>query len=856
MAKLSVNESLDNADAPFKPGSAWFRGMNFIAAGVFFLLILISFPRILDQKMSLDASDAPMVWAHQFKSMITHGVFSNSNPYFGIGTSGLNVYGDFSIFFYLFLPEQKVDEALFASSVFFCAFFFYLFLRDRKCSFWAAIIGALVFGFSTSLLSIVKAGHLGKFVGLAYLSAALWLVNRGMLKDRWGSMLWAGWCLGCAAAWGRDITVIMMIPLGLFWVKETFSVKGLQPEAILKRAGYLGLVLLVAAIVAWPAASDLLPSSKDKAAVSVKEDPDKKWEWATQWSLPDDEVIKLICPSYFGWHSWDEKAPYWGRMGRSAEWEKKHQGFRNFTQTNEYIGIVAVILALIGAGSFIFRSEQNGSGDELISRIDTIFWVIVSLLAIDCALGKYGLLYRFVYELPIMSSIRNPVKFMHVINLALAVLAAKGVGAVEEVLRSQNRTLKFDALMALGAPVLFIIVFAGLAIAGEWNSSDLAERLSKDGFQQNIEGIKEAMQMGVARSLLFCITAAAVTFFCVFSRHQSWFKKARWAFASGILVLVTLDFASVNNTYVQYYDHSAIYKSNPVLEYVRGNLEYRTKFIPMSFPVFNQWNSLLVSYYGIRSVDVSAESRMASDKQAFYERFGNDPKRMWQILGVRYFVMPREIEPQLKSLLGEQCSTVRSFDFFRGPNGAPTPDFRVSPSQGNYVIDEFKGVLPVLKWYGQRECATLENALKTMSRPDFDLNRIVLLDDADVKDASLAEFGASGRNGTVNLEQYDANTIKGRSNADSDGWVMINDYYDTKWKAYVDGKSVPMVRADGLFRAVPVKAGSHEILLVYKGNVLIFWLLALSLSMLVAGTFGWHFMTKFKKVFIKAEEKP
>ncbi|MFH1957944.1 MAG: YfhO family protein [bacterium] len=52
--------------------------------------------------------------------------------------------------------------------------------------------------------------------------------------------------------------------------------------------------------------------------------------------------------------------------------------------------------------------------------------------------------------------------------------------------------------------------------------------------------------------------------------------------------------------------------------------------------------------------------------------------------------------------------------------------------------------------------------------------------------------------------------------APCDGWVVLSDAYFPGWKAYVDGASVEIFRANYIFRAVPVNKGRHVIKFVYE----------------------------------------
>ena len=48
------------------------------------------------------------------------------------------------------------------------------------------------------------------------------------------------------------------------------------------------------------------------------------------------------------------------------------------------------------------------------------------------------------------------------------------------------------------------------------------------------------------------------------------------------------------------------------------------------------------------------------------------------------------------------------------------------------------------------------------------------------------------------------------------GLVVVNEAFYSGWIAWVDGVETPILRANGIFMALPIKSGSHEILLEYR----------------------------------------
>jgi uncharacterized membrane protein YfhO len=52
--------------------------------------------------------------------------------------------------------------------------------------------------------------------------------------------------------------------------------------------------------------------------------------------------------------------------------------------------------------------------------------------------------------------------------------------------------------------------------------------------------------------------------------------------------------------------------------------------------------------------------------------------------------------------------------------------------------------------------------------------------------------------------------------APAGGWLVVRDLYWPGWKARVDGRPVPLLPADGVFRAVALPAGTHQVEFRYR----------------------------------------
>jgi hypothetical protein len=69
---------------------------------------------------------------------------------------------------------------------------------------------------------------------------------------------------------------------------------------------------------------------------------------------------------------------------------------------------------------------------------------------------------------------------------------------------------------------------------------------------------------------------------------------------------------------------------------------------------------------------------------------------------------------------------------------------------------------------------------------------------------------------SLELLRETAGTQRWRVDAPAGGWLVVRDLYWPGWKARVDGRPVPLLPADGVFRAVALPAGTHQVEFRYR----------------------------------------
>ncbi len=348
-------------------------------------------------------------------------------------------------------PIAFVFNWIHAADLVLASIFLWLFLRKNNLSRPAIALGILTAYWLGTNLTLTYAGHLAKFSIL--MMAPLVLVCIKQVKDDSCDWFWciiSGGIMGLMFIEQQDVALFFNMFLGLYAVfhfSRVYLIFNLampcaNPAVRKIHSGIIRVILLLAIIpfVALLVSSPTLLGAYTSQVKSMPQcdkidDRQAKWEFTTQWSWPPEESIDFIAPGYMGWRSGEPEGPYWGRMGRSAGWEKTGQGFMNFKLENQYIGVIPLIFAIF---AFLVAIVQNYGGTRSCpdtpilpcstasTRAEVYFWFFAAVLALLLSFGKYFPLYQLFYQLPVVRDIRNPNKFLQIFQLALGILTAYG----------------------------------------------------------------------------------------------------------------------------------------------------------------------------------------------------------------------------------------------------------------------------------------------------------------------------------------------------------------------------------------------------------------------------------------------
>lgn len=360
------------------------------------------------------------------------------------------------------------QELQYAIAAFFAALGLVYYCRGRRLCRAASYSAALLLAFSGYWFSLYSAGHLGWFRLMTYCVFAFGLADRVVRKGKLKNCL----LLGAVVAWGcrqqQDLWMIFTIFAGAYFIWCCVREKKLPWRetaiAALSFAVIGGANVRVSFIDALASREQQLAESKGTSLSGGegKSDDEAKWIFVTNWSMPPEDTLEFFIPRIHGDTSCpltlgigsryrSGVTPYTGRLGRPIDAKSG-----NYRQHSLYVGFVTCALALAGVILYLIGLKRRNSANEAPLRKqlnDLPFFAIAAIVFWLLSLGRFcEPVYRIIFHIPFLDSLRAPVKWHHATEFAIVALAGFAIHII---------LARFSSRFKFILPAVLVLVLIG-----------------------------------------------------------------------------------------------------------------------------------------------------------------------------------------------------------------------------------------------------------------------------------------------------------------------------------------------------------------------------------------------------------
>lgn len=705
-----------------------------------------------------------------------------------------DIFYPFTAFKFIMPLKRALGWGLFLH-IFAAGLFMYFCARQFKLSKVASLFSGAIYMFAAYLVSMVAPGHDGKMFVTSLFPLVILFLDRGFEKKPFLNFSILGLVIGLIlltphpqmsyfSLWA--LSLYSAFRLIMLW-KDTRSIKPLiQPAVLTTYAVVIGLLL---------SAIQFYPGYYYTTNFSPRSDSKRGWDWATSWSMHEEEAVGVVLPEFAGTMSRTEKTYYWGK-----NW---------FKDNCETAGTVAFFVALLG---IVFWRRR-----------ESWFFMGLGLFALSYALAGTTPLFRLYYWLiPLVSSLRAPSMIMFLFVFSAALLAGMGVQAIINARKEKPRKVsKTFPRWLFGFPAFLLLVAILFTVAGRgmldlWTSlfySEAAETMVQRGVSKLDVAYMNlpAIQSGAWMAFIF----TSLTALCL------WFYRTG-KLGTGILVAMlaipVVDGVRFDSRFISLVspsDFRARFSPN-ALTNMLGRIDEKFRAINLTSPNDNSLAlhgiDVMVGYHGnqLRWYDQllggPALTNIRKPRNVGFTNLQYLPNvRLSNLVGLKYMTLPSS-ENIKNDYYGEKpLVTVVDYGrqkLIRNDNAFP----RV------FLVDQYRVFEDTVMYDSTISARTVVDA--QVLHGSIDLRETVLLEEAPTLEYSTDSPDAD----SAWIVDYQIDSVVVGLDVSSNKILVMTDNYYDAWQAFVDGAPAKVYRADGSFRAVEIPAGSRELIFRFSSS--------------------------------------
>lgn len=688
---------------------------------------------------------------------------------------------------------------------------FYILLRVFGIPVWLAGLGGIMWAFSSYFFILISAGHIWKFITLAYVPPTI----AGIVLAYRGKLLWGGILTALFVALQITSNHVQMSYYFFFvilffvgaYFEKAWRTKTLpqffKASAVLIVAALVGIAANVSNLYHTYAYSKETMRGKSElvqtgdAAKQTSSGLDR--DYITQWSYGIDETLTLLVPNFKGGASaalsQSETAMSKANPMYSSLYGSLTQYFGTQPMTSGPVYVGAFVLFLFVLGCFIVKGPLKWA---LIGA--TFFSIVLSWGKNFMPLTDF-----FIDYVPLYNKFRAVSSILVIAEFTiplLAIFALKRLLEEPEILKQEKKPLGISLLLTAGIALLLAV--APGSIGSGYVPAQEAQMLQNAVNQQMIPANELSgilANLGEVRAEL--VSSDALRSFIIIGIGCS----LLWLYASGklrssltiagITILCLADMWGVNKRYLndaQFVPHSirteTFTKTNTdELILQDTSLDYRVlNFATSTFDDNNTsyWHKSVGGYHPakLRRYQEMIEHHISPEMQAAYKAIATaggemdsvdaNKFRVLNMLNTKYFIFPA----------GQQRQTVPILNPHAYGNAWFVNKVQYV-NNANEEIDALDSIIPT-------ETAVVDARFK------------------DVLKGATESYKDSLS--SIRLTSYAPNRLTYETNNAQDGIAVFSEiYYPDGWHVTIDGQPAELARADYILRTMYVPAGQHTI---------------------------------------------
>ena len=684
---------------------------------------------------------------------------------------------------------------------------FYIMLRAFDFRQYLAMLGAVVWAFSSYFFIIIAAGHIWKVMALAYLPpmiGGIMLAYKG--KYLWGLVVTA--FFGALEIMANHIQMTYYYLIIILLMVLAFIIDGLRQKAyvhLLKSTG----VCIVAAVIAvclnlsnlyhtWEygqesmrGKSELVKKNNDNQTSSGLER-----DYITQWSYGIDETWTLLVPNVKGGAS----VPLAENKAAMKKADPNYMGI--YQQLGQYWGNQPMTAGPVYVGAFVLMLFVLG----LFIVKGPLKWalLVATILSVLLSWGKNFMPFTdfFIDYVPMYAKFRTVASILVVAEFTiplLAMLALKEVVTGKVDIKGKRFRYSLIASFLLTGGIALLFSLMPKAFFSDFVSQSELQAMSQIPADQlmpllnNLTEVRMSMFTSDAlRSFYIILVGTGILLSVVLG-------KLKKEYGVGIiLVLCLVDMWTVNKRYLN--DAMFVSKSmreapmqkSEAIDHILQDKSLDYRVLNLSTSTFNENET---SYY-LKSIGGYHAAKL----------------RRYQELIDAY------LHPEIESLYGAVSKSAGDMTQVNGDSIFPVLNmlntkYFILPLQGGRTVPLENPYTYGNAWFVDK-VHYVDNANQELDM----IGQLPLRHEAvaDKKfSQQLGEAMPQDTNSLVRITAYEPNKLTYEVNSGKGGVIVFSEIYYPGWTATVDGVEQELGRVDYVLRALQVKPGRHEVVLSF-----------------------------------------